>query len=172
MKFYNYQRSRSFTDLCPGCLRFSILSSSLNLLSWSKSIYKWSPCGVGSENLYMEFGKNYQDVRPAYIWLKPFENFLLRTWKAKDLETWYAALGTGPTRFIQMVTIDWRPVLNMKCKQCISKFQYWKTELWKYTHKVQVLDAKELRLQKQTCSPTWALVSVVTHRPLVTGQSR
>ena len=25
---------------------------------------------------------------------KPFENFLLRTWKTEDLETWYAALGT------------------------------------------------------------------------------
>ena len=23
MKFYKYQRSRSFADLCPGCLRFS-----------------------------------------------------------------------------------------------------------------------------------------------------
>ena len=23
-----------------------------------------------------------------------FENILLRTWKAEDLETWYAALGT------------------------------------------------------------------------------
>ena len=27
MKFYNYQRSRSFTDLCPGCLRFGIFLS-------------------------------------------------------------------------------------------------------------------------------------------------
>ena len=45
---------------------------------------------------------------------KTFENFFIRTWKAEDLETWYAALGTGLTRFIQMVTIGWPwPILNM-----------------------------------------------------------
>ena len=40
---------------------------------------------------------------------------------------------SGPTRFVQMVTFGWSwPILNMKSKQFISKFKYWKIELWKY----------------------------------------
>ena len=47
--------------------------------------------------------------------------FHLRTRKAEDLESWYAALGTLALQFTQIVTIGWPwPILNMKSKQLIS----------------------------------------------------
>ena len=156
MNFYNYQRSKSFTDLCPGCLRLSTFILLQNCWSDWNQITCRATVGWGNESLFMEFGSNDQDIRHGHVWFRPFANFFICNIGDSD-----------STRFIQMVTISWHwSILNRKRKQLISKFKYWKIELWKY--KVQFLSAKGLRLQKQTCSPTWALVSVVVHGPFVT----
>ena len=157
--------------LYTGCLRFSIFIFS-----------KTAAAGLIESKLHVE--PLWDDRRKVCSWgfgqmIKIFAmpiygknslKILLRTWKGRRSWNLVCSIGdSGPTRFILMVTIDWLwPILNMKSKQLISKVKYWKTELWKY--KVQGLSAKELKLQKQTCSPTWALVSVMANGPLVVAK--
>ena len=39
MAFYKYHRSRSFTDLCPGCLRFSIFNFTSKIASFETKLH-------------------------------------------------------------------------------------------------------------------------------------
>ena len=65
MNFYNYERSRSFLDICPGCLRFSIFifSKSGRLIETKLHLEPlWD--GV-MQVLFMGFGSNDQGtVKP------------------------------------------------------------------------------------------------------------
>ena len=61
--FYNYKMSWSFTDLCPGCLRFSIFIFSVTAgLLETKLCTCEAPVGWRNESLVMGFGSNDQDI--------------------------------------------------------------------------------------------------------------
>ena len=106
MEVYKFQRSRSFTDLCLGWLRFSIFiffsaktaglieaelhvqplwdeAVKIYLWDWSHMTGRWPPCP------YM---------------VKTLKNLLLRNQMANDLKTWFTALGTWAYQFVQMGT--------------------------------------------------------------------
>ena len=113
MKFYNYHMP--YTDLCPGCLRFSIFIFSKTAGLIEIKLHMWDG---GMKVCPWDLGQIIKMIA------MPFKNFPLRTWKAEDLETWYAALGTlALPDLFKWLTIGWLwPILNMKSKQLI----YWK----------------------------------------------
>ena len=60
MNFYSYQRSRSVvTDLCPGCLRFSIFIFSYKTAKLIETkLHMKSQWDGGMKVLFMGFGSN------------------------------------------------------------------------------------------------------------------
>ena len=145
----------------------SVFLSSLKVLGWLKPNCTNSPCRIGE-------WKFVHGIRVKWSRHSPCRYMVITVWKfsSQDLKgrrswnlVWYIG-DSSPYKFIQIVIICWPcPTLNMKSKQFISKFNTEKQNFLKY--KVQVLSAKGLRLQKRTCSPTWALVSVVVRCSLV-----
>ena len=70
MKFYKYQRSRSFTDLCPGCLRFNIFKFSSIIIGLFEVKLHVVSLGLGNKSLCMGFGSHNEDGGPYMLKLR------------------------------------------------------------------------------------------------------
>ena len=105
MNFYKYLRSMSFTEFCPGCLTFSILTWFSPKTAWliETKLYVDS---LWDENQNLRLGSGHvtkMAAMPKYgkspLWL------LLRTEGPLTLKIgiWHS----GPTKFVQTMTLVW-----------------------------------------------------------------
>ena len=83
------QRSRSFTLSWDASDVVFLSSSGLKLLGWLKPNNMWSLCRWGYESFHM----TKMAAMPTYM-AKNLLKSSFQDWKANELETWYAALGT------------------------------------------------------------------------------
>ena len=124
MNFYNYQRSRSFTVLCCGCLRFStfifsfktagLIETKLHvepLWDWVMKVCSW------------DFGQTHYDKTPLKIFFSGLE-------RPKTLKLGMQHWGLWPYQVYSNGN-HWLTVIYFKYEnnQLISRFKYWKTTL-------------------------------------------
>ena len=94
LNFYNYQRSRSFTDLGQGHLltfvldaSYSVFLSSQKLLGWLKPNYMWSPFGMGEWKFVHKIGVKWSRFSPCPYMVKTlWKFFFLRLERLKTLK--------------------------------------------------------------------------------------
>ena len=89
MNLYEYQRSRSLTDLGPRSLRF--FSSKTARLIEAK--FHVEPHAMGNESEYTNCLCHMTKMAPMPIYGKYLKNLLLWNQKVNDLGSWYVASG-------------------------------------------------------------------------------
>ena len=98
MNFYNQQRSRSFTEFCPGCLRFIIFIFSSKIARLIETRLHVEPLWNGGMKVN-GFGSNDQDIHHANIWQETFEIFFSGLERLKTLKLVFSFEDSDPTRF-------------------------------------------------------------------------
>ena len=68
LNFYKYQRSRSFADLCLGCLIFSIFNFLFSNTARLTETKRGASIGWENESLCMGSGSHDQEGHLAHIW--------------------------------------------------------------------------------------------------------
>ena len=132
MNFYKYQRSRSFTDLCPGCLRFNIFNFSSKTAGLIETKFHVEP--VWDEELKVcawNLGHMTKMATMPFYGKNPLKIFFpgLKGWWPWNLVCSF--WDSGPAKFIQMMTLVWlRPVLSQG-HLCLNSGFFWSCcSLW------------------------------------------
>ena len=133
LKLYEYQRSRSFTDVGPNRLDLIFFNffSSITTRPFEAKFYVESLWDGGTKACSNGPG-HMTKVAAMTIYGKKKKN-LLWNLKADDLETWYAAPST--TKFVQVMPIGWPWLIS-------RQGQIWSPTLL-YGKKVKTMDFSE-----------------------------
>ena len=105
MNHYEYQRSRSFTELRPMSLGFNIFNlDAETAMPIEAKFHMEPPCDVGNEHLF-KCSRSHDHAHKSYS--DKLQKYFLRNQEADDFETWYTASGTRVLTIFHMMTLGW-----------------------------------------------------------------